>query len=267
MHQKQPYICLTSFLLGIILSFFMSFNCFSQQAKVDSLLRTLSPKQDSTRVSQLLDIANFYLRTADSNQVNKYTKEALTLAKKLSYDRGEIRAYSIMSECLFKYLYWERCSIKADFALERCKTMHNVDDIKGSLLSLKGAIGLAQGNFPKATKYLNQAMKVIEMGMAHRRPNDDFLHPLYNTNKRLAYVMSMMANDGGQNAIYTKKAIDYYRKNVLLCQQNKELENRLPDAYHNLGAVYDFLNVHTDSIHYYIDKEIAIATQFGQING
>jgi Tetratricopeptide repeat len=242
----------------------------AQQLKTDSLLKVLSPKQDLTRVSQLLDIATTYLKTyqTDSTQIKKYANEALTLAQKLHYERGEIKAYSIMCESLFKYLDWKNCSIKADFALERCKTMNNVDDLKGSLLSLKGAIDLVQGNFPTATKHLTQAMQIIEKGMSQYKGGDyDFLNPLYNTNKRLGYVMSMMANDKGLNVIYTQKALAYYRKNLLLCQQHKELTNRLPESYHNLGAIFGFLNTHTDSVDYYIDKEIALAIQLGQTDG
>jgi tetratricopeptide (TPR) repeat protein len=244
--------------------------CRAQWLKTDSLLKILSPKQDITRVSQLLDLATAYFKKVptDSANVKKYANEALTLAKKLHDDRGEIRAYSIMSESLFKYLDVKNCSTKINFALERCNTMSNVDDLKGSLLSLKGLVSISQGDFSTAHKYLDQAIRIIEMGMTQHKSSDyDFLTPLYNTNKRLGYIMILMANDNGQSAVYTAKGIAYYRKNVLLCQQNKALETGLSDAYHNLGATFGFLNVHIDSVHYYMDKEIAIATKLGQVIG
>jgi hypothetical protein len=107
--------------ISLFIAFFGLLSPFAavcQQAKIDSLLRNLPAKKDSVRVWKLLDIANLYLRS-DSNQVKKYTTEALTLSKTLQYGRGEARSYAIFGELSYYNADLDKSEYWFDFSIER----------------------------------------------------------------------------------------------------------------------------------------------------
>src|SRR6187431_2529255 len=89
-------------ILLIITSMIASNLLFAQNAILDSLKALINnhPQQDTARVN-LMNTVALEIRRIDRKQMIPYAEEALQLAKKLNYDRGEGRA--ITNKALIAY--------------------------------------------------------------------------------------------------------------------------------------------------------------------
>ncbi len=102
MKLKSTYIF---FIFVCILS--GSFNSFSQQRKIDSLLKILPLRKDSARVKVLLKLASGYKRVSLDTAIN-YANVALNESQKINHTRYEYDAVFKLGD-----LYRE----KGEFAL------------------------------------------------------------------------------------------------------------------------------------------------------
>jgi tetratricopeptide (TPR) repeat protein len=66
----------------------------AQNAKIDSLLSVLkTAKEDTNKVNNLNNISGQYLKISDYIQGKKYCDYALSLARKINYEKGEANAH------------------------------------------------------------------------------------------------------------------------------------------------------------------------------
>ena len=99
---------------------------FSQEKKLDSIKQLLETykKEDTTRVSMLIDLTKYY-HSRDFNDGLPLAQEALALAKKIGYKRGE--GYSLNSLSTF-YVIKGELDKGIAYALQAKKILEEIKD-------------------------------------------------------------------------------------------------------------------------------------------
>ena len=139
----------------IVIFFFFFASAFAQKSKIDSLNKLLLQVENEKRVDVLAELSLEYSK--DSNNFKKkYADEALELARKLNYKKGEgLALYS-----LAYYHYKNSENIKAEELINEAHTVNLV--LHDSLLiadaySLNGFIVLGLTKYTEAIDYLKKA--------------------------------------------------------------------------------------------------------------
>src|SRR4051812_34397771 len=147
----------------ILLLIFNSIPSYSQNPRLDSLLKAVTKMQEDTlKVNTLNEISSIYRTDLnDLQNVNKYASEALILSRKLNYKKGI--AYSLLYKGIF---FWSVGSYETSLFYERKALELMISkDIKQGESSCYQVIGLVYsdlGNYKEALQYMFKGVKIKE---------------------------------------------------------------------------------------------------------
>jgi tetratricopeptide (TPR) repeat protein len=154
---------------------------WAQNATIDALLKELetAPK-DTHRVNVLKDLSWQLIIMSNYEQALTYATEAETLARALSYRKGEADALHMAGLAYFKKSAFEKA---LDLSSRSLKVKESIGDRKGMAASYNsiGAIHTDQGNYPEAIKNHLASLKIKEeignrSGMASSYANIGIVH-------------------------------------------------------------------------------------------
>lgn len=141
--------------------FLFSFQCFSQNVKIDSIIKNLqAAKEDSSKVHSLLLLSNEFLSTAPSETVN-YAVQARDLSKKLNFIKGEAKAYKYIGIAYYVQGNYLESIENYEQSLALYDSLKDTNGI-ANILSNEGAVYFNQADDEKALELYLKSLHLSE---------------------------------------------------------------------------------------------------------
>jgi len=240
--------------LHLIFALFVGNAAFSQQYKLDSLLRVWNdPAQpDSIRAKAYQKYIRKGWLYSNPDTAAILADVLITFGEKNLYINA--KAMGLQTKGLSQYLKGDYANA-LKFYTQSTKIFEQLSDLKGVAASLGniGNVYWAQGEYATALEYLTQGLKLDEK---------------LGDQKGIAASLSNIGNIYGEQGDFTK-ALDYYTRSLKIGEQlgdRKEIANSL----HNIGIVYHMQGNYTVALDYYtqsIKMEEQSGNQQGMANG
>jgi len=132
-----------------------------QTRETDSLKRLLSKTSEDTNRVVLLSQLGFTYRFTKTDSCIILTEQALNLARKLNYRKGEVRALNTIGESLQTLGDFPKALEREFEALQISKIIHDVEGEAMSLIYI-GVVYVALSQYREALDYLQQGVKIYE---------------------------------------------------------------------------------------------------------
>ena len=205
----------------------------AQTNGIDSLRQLIAAaKDDSTKVNLLNDLSGAYEGTRpDSDLI--VARQALELAQKIGFTKGEIRAMANVSA---GFLWAGNYPQALDLALQALKKSEEIDDPKSIArsYSIIGGVYSFQGDYETGKQYEQMALHICEQLKDERSASYRLLNIGYNCQQ---------LNQLDSARIYINKSNE-----IGLQQKNVEI---IGSTYLNLGIIYTKMKLYDLSISYY----------------
>ncbi len=227
---------------------FLTFSCFSQNRKIDSLLTLLkTDKADTNKVIHANNLSIEFLHTGLYDTALCYGNVALQIAQRLNFKKG-----SASSLDLIGLVYWN----KADYpkaidyyfkALKLNEETGNKNLQTENLIHI-GTFFSKVGDYPKALNYYFKALKIAEQ--------------LKNKNivVRLFGNLGVVCRKQGDYV----KALAYYLKALKLAEE-LENKNNIATIFLNIGNIYIDQSDYVKALDFYF-KSLKIDEELGNKN-
>jgi serine phosphatase RsbU (regulator of sigma subunit) len=235
------------FLFLLLFSFYPTLEA-QDRSKADTLEKQIKlAKEDTLKVNLLNDVTWQYLKS-NTDKAQQYGEQALALAKKLKFGKGEARSHLNLGN-LHYVLGDYKTSLDHYLAAEHYYT--SVNDKKGiaNCLLAVGNIYYAQQNFDEALKYQLRSLKIREeMGdKAGISGNYTNLGNIYFERKEF------------------DKALDYHQRSIVLKEELGDKKG-LSSSYGNIGNIYYELGKYNLALDYTL-KATGIRYALGNKSG
>jgi two-component system, sensor histidine kinase and response regulator len=215
----------------------------AQQTKPDSLIQQLQiATSDTNKINLMNELAWEYM-TSEPEKTKKYAEEALALAEKVNFKRGEILALNYLGDY---------CRRQAQYAQAITYTTQSLK----IAMSEKDSLGIADAyrllgivhsfslhEYSKALKYQTEALKIYE-----RHGNKYRTLGLYSN---MSWVFCMMGKE-------LPRAYGYTQKAILIAQEMKN-DRFIGWAFNSMGLVF-MKQEKLDSALFYLGKSNHYAT-------
>ena len=202
------------------------------QARVDSLLNEIpAQKDDSNKVKLLNSISHAYVGISN-NEMMKYSREALVLAKNLDWQSGIAQSYRYIGHSYSMLSDYNSALENYSIALN---LFQELKDKKG-IITIYGLTSFAyyrQSKYPLAIDYSIKALKIGEE-----------LGDKLNIGTNLRYI----GNIYSRQKDYIK-AEEYFQKALKIYQELSDTNN-MAYIYGNLGETYRNQNKYTEALDY-----------------
>ena len=223
----------------------ISLSSFAQPAGVDSLENLLADKslKEITRIDVLNELA--YLRRSELAVSIVYAREAMALAKRIGYEKGEAAASNA-----FSFYYWSKMENEKSlqYALSALRIFESLNDKKG-LMDTYTLIGLTYLNLKesdKAEKYFN-----LSLPLSLESKNDEAIGRVYNS-----FGVVALARNDRKEALklflkahtYLKRAENTPIKVIVLCnigmmhRLNSDTQKAFPYLFEGLQINMEMLS-------------------------
>lgn len=216
--------------------------------RMDSLLTCLkTDKEDTIKVIHLYELTAEYYLIGDFENGLSYGKDALKLARKLNFKRGEAQTSSNMGNIYLGQGDYSKAYEMYNGALTLDKAINN----KEGMAKRYGNIGIVyyqQGDYPKALDYYFKALKMGEE---------------INDKNRVAIQQGNIGSIYFEQADYPK-ALDYYFKALKTCEELGD-KNRMAIWLGNIGSVYYAQTNYDKALEYY-NKRLVMDEESGNKN-
>jgi two-component system, sensor histidine kinase and response regulator len=241
--SKRFFIC--SFIL--LLRFFVAEA--QENPKTDSLLNLLKSNNlaDTTRSLVLAELARSYLQNSPEDAL-KYAKGALEIAQKISFKRGEAKAFSSIGNFYWQVGKYPQAMEYYLMALEIEEKIENKEGIARNLNNL-GLVYETQNNLDKALEYYEKSLAIDR-----QIKNED--------------AISIGLNNIGN--IYNKrkdfaKSLDYHNEGLQSAMKNDNF-TMIGVSLNNIGDIYFAVGKYAEAIQFQkqaMDLETHINDQEG----
>jgi tetratricopeptide (TPR) repeat protein len=242
----------------------------AQTALIDSLKLRLEnhPQQDTVRVNLLNDLAIEY-RRFDKPKVPPVVEEALTLARKIDYAKGEGFALLNSGNILYDNVDYLGSVKYYDEAKDIFEKINDKDGL-GSVLRSRGRAYMREGKYPEALDDYLTGVKLAE--------EVDDITLAINIKSDIGYIYNLIGDDAKAIPFYTEalsqskkinykpgissaynamgktfktqgrypEALDAYLKGLEVAKELKVPEN-IAIAYGNIGDVYERMNKYPEA--------------------
>jgi two-component system sensor histidine kinase UhpB len=198
---------------------------FSQQSKIDSLLKVLPLlKQDTNRANTLNQLGRENYLISEFEVSRKYSREALLLSEKINYAKGKTMAYLNTGTAYYSQGDYYTAFGKLDTALSLSR---NVNDktVIGNCYNNIGMVYIRQGKFSKALTHYQTGLK------NYKEAGDK---------KGMARAYNNIGNAYYEQGNYPV-ALEYYFSNLKIVEGGEDKVS-VAAAYYAIGCVYDQQN-------------------------
>lgn len=262
---------------------------FSQENNLNSLCQAVkTAKEDTNKVRSLTTISNDFLSTNEYDKSIDYAKQALTIALKLNYKKGEAAALNIIGANYERKSDYPKA---LDYFLKALKIREEIGDKKGigACYTNIGGVYRNIANYPKALEYHFKSLKIKEDLGDKKSTRFCYLnigivyYEQSNYPKALGYffkslkISEELGDKYGEAICYNdignvyieqsnyQKAFECYLKSL---QINKQIGNKqvLESCYTNIGELCNKFADYKKAIQY-LDSSLQISKQIGDING
>jgi tetratricopeptide (TPR) repeat protein len=245
----------------ILLTLVFSSICFSQNAKIDSLLNVIKvAKEDTSKVNALNNLFLEY-EFSDDEKAKECLSKALTLSQKTGYKKGLAETYVFLGYFAEDKGNYSDALKNYFTSLKISETINNKEGIANAYNSI-GNVYYSQGNYQDALKNHFACLKIMKSinnksGIANSYNNignvyqqqDNFDDALKNHFASLK-IMSAIGNKKGVSNSYNNigniylnqanysEALENYSASLKI---DEELNNQkdMAATYSNIGIVYD----------------------------
>ncbi|WP_221392987.1 tetratricopeptide repeat protein [Dyadobacter sp. NIV53] len=232
----------------VVLLFLLSPSLFAQSNKIDSLQKRLKiTVADTAKVNLMVDIALEYW-AVDPEKTMTYSQEALDLARKIKYVRGEAKSYQGIG-----IFHWQKNDYQKALAnYEQSKKLYEgIEDQSGAAraISNMGMIYGEQGNYSQALSNYQQAATIFqELG----------------DEKRMATTINSMGNVHKNQKNYDEALVSYRQAmNYWIKSGDKK---SLAGSYINIASVYSKQKKYDAAITS-ANKALQLFESFKDLNG
>ncbi|MFH1321230.1 MAG: tetratricopeptide repeat protein [Bacteroidota bacterium] len=218
------------YLLFLTFLFLFSFPSFSQQNKIDSLLKLLdTAKEDTNKVNILNDLCSAY-QNSDPEKAKKYGKLALSQAEMLEYKKGIARSYDNMGNIHKNQGNYDKA---LEYYLKSLKIMEEANDKRGRTNSLGniGVIYYYQKNYDKALDYFIQTLNY------YKEMNDKG-----GLGRSLDLIGVIYKHNGEYN-----KAIKYHRQSLEIREEINDKVG-IASCFENIAIAYAMQDEYKEAI-------------------
>jgi signal transduction histidine kinase len=275
------------FLSCIILSiFFFSGKCFSQENKIDSLLKLLpSAKEDTNKVNLLNDLGKQYRLIGNSDSSKKHSDVALRLSEKLNFRKGKAFAYSCLGLICRTHGDFAQALKDLNTALKIWEELGSKQHIAGSYINI-GLVYWNQGNYPEALKYYFSGLKIdeelnnpadiaidynniaaiyTEQGKYEEALKFFFLAIAIFEKLHDDYSLATLYNNIGNIYIYQNNYAEGFKNLLSSLDRFEKSGNKQGMAmiYNNLGTVYDKKGNYSEALNSHI-RCLKVAEETGE---
>jgi len=255
-----------------------------EKLEPDNLKQELAmARHDTTRVLIMVDLCTIY-RLSDPDSALYYGQQALTLAKKIRFPKGELLALSFQSFVVTSIGNLPR-SLEMGLKALQLAEGNQLQEHTTPTLNNIGGIYRTLGDLPKALTYFKQQMIVgailsNKSGLAYSElaiggiflEMNQLDSSAYYLKKSLEHFNSLDRvephvftglGDMEMKSGNTSLALDYYRKSLTLSIQYDE-PTRTSSTYNSISGLYKIIDQRDSSI-YYAKKGLATAQLTSQI--
>jgi len=236
MLEKKLNILIKGVLLFSL--FFISSFLYSAQDQTDSLLIFVkSAKEDTSKVNALNKLSQDLTNFGKFDEAKRYVEEALTLGKKLNFQRGIAEAYNnkgVIYESQGNYM--EALKVH-EIALEIRKKRGNKRELAATYNNI-GNLNFLEGNNDEALKNYSIALKLKK-----ETGNKKSLINAYNNIGNVYFKRDDF-----------EKALSYFDLSLAI---SLELKNKkgIANASNNMGLVYEKQGKYTEAFKMYKELE------------
>lgn len=245
-------------LSGIFVLFMITTQCFAQklgQNLIDSLVKEL-PKQtnDSLKIRMFKRISDEYF-FIDTDQAMRYSRTGLRYAEKAKWNRAIGNFYMSIARAFSDQGNYDSSMAYNDRALAIHKKANDKFNIATTLNNMGAAEQNFNSDYPKATKYYLEALKISETF------NDKLLSSVCYDN--LSHIFFYQGN--------YKKALNYGFKSLKLREEiMKEDPSASPrevgNALANIGSIYTEIKEGTKARSFY-QRAVPMLEKSGNLEG
>ena len=208
---------------AFLCSFFIlsAWSAYGQNNTIDSL-RNLLPtqKEDTGKVNTLIAIGKTFDQIGDNNNAMKYASDALALAEKINYKKGQANAYQRIGRGYDNQLNFTDARRNYSNAL---KIREEIGDQHGIAFSTQSIADTYsnQGNYPEALKQYYAALKLFEM-----LGDKENIAASFNS---IGYIHDQQGN--------SQESLNNYLESLKI---REELGNKpgIAQACNNIGGIY-----------------------------
>jgi tetratricopeptide (TPR) repeat protein len=228
-----------------LLFIFLLISVFANsQTKIDSLENVLkNARVDTAKVSLLIQISEFYLKT-DAKKSLEYATKAEEICKKRQNDKYNASSFKQIAICQLELFNKEEAQLNIDKAIGIYIQVKGEIDLVESY-NVKGNIYEVQTEYTKAIEYYNMALT-----LAQKLDDKNGLSQSYINLGMTYYKVDNL-----------DKAFEYVNKSLEIDSLSKNKKG-MASAYNQLGTLYDQKGDYQKSLEYY-NKAYAILIELG----
>jgi tetratricopeptide (TPR) repeat protein len=276
-----------TFLFVIVLAFFNSQFVFAQlqgQALIDSLLPELQRINEDSNKVELLNVISFRYYSIDPDKGIEYANEALNLAKRIEWKKGESISYNSLGVNSWAKSDYDKAVEYYQNALQIYQDLGDKSGIAKNLGNM-GLIYKGQSNYPKALKYYGKALKINEeigsklgiannllrMGTIYHDQSDYSMALEYYARsleiyEDLSNKSGIASNLGNMGNVYWKKldytrALEYFEKSLTIFEELND-KSGIAITLGNMGIIHMNQSNFAKALEYY-EKALVINKELG----
>jgi len=249
----------------------------AQNHRLDSLTNYLSTAKDDTNKVKCLQNLFFEVEFEDVLQAEKYLNEAIVIAKKNKFKRGEAYSYICLG-----YLAEDQSDFQR--AITNYQNAYNnyllINDLRGQSSAFKNMAGvyLSKGQYAKALEISLKSLKIAEKlddkklisfnytnvggiyhGMEEYNKALDYFLKALKISQELGVRSGMISDLSNVGVAYKElenysKALEYYQESLKIALEFNKSRSILV-SYVNIGGLYEDQNDFNQAIEYYNKAE------------
>ncbi len=232
------------FVLGVLGCLFLTQGAFAQQRKIDSLVVLIKKAKEDTNKVNLLNTISGFSRSNLTEQ-KKYSDEAMALAKKLNFLKGEYNACGNFFQYYRSLSNFTKCIEYTEQRLKIAKTLKDVGMESSAWNGFGVVYGSGLNRYDRAIIYYKKALNIrLENGQYNN------LETLYNN----------IANAYNRMQKHLDSALYYIDKAVEMSIKDPAKVQTLSVAYSTKGEIYTTLK-DWDKATSYLKQSQAIKNQ------
>lgn len=208
----------------------------NRQLKQDSLKKRLAVQpHDSIRVKLLNSLAaTFYQTNTDS--LNHYSLQALALAQKLAYRRGEADAEAYQAACFRMNGDYTTAINKLQFGIKIYEEQHNLASAADNYLDI-AQVYKDMGGDSKTLEYINKGIYYSRHAYGLFNNLHDTAGMVESLNQCGILYRDIGKTNGGRH--YYDSAFAAYTKAVGMIEQSGKARRSISKLYNNISQVYN----------------------------
>ncbi len=231
-----------------IFTWFVAMTATAQNRTIDSLTTLLTPAVQDTSHVNLLNALSKEYRSVSGEKALSYAEEALQLAQKLRFRRGEAAGYNNQGVVWRQRGEYEKALRLHHQALSIRQELGD-DDLIGASYNNIGTVYYAREEYYQALEYFLKALGIAE------RKGDSSKMAIYFNN-----IGEIYRYQGDYD-----KAFAYHRKGLAICESAGD-KSSMAQSLNNVGEIYRQQGILNKALGYFL-RSLSLMQALGETDG